>query len=231
MTRSSTPSYRPQMRISRGSLAKLADERLIEPPSGGREQDHPPTIRAERLDGREDGLRLHHHPRTPTEGFVVHLTMRIGRGVADVVDVDLEDAGTDRSPEEAFAERALEDGGEDREDVDAHRWRLARGAMASPHEEGTPSGVPSVRSGPWASHELHAERRHGRGGLAPQPRRDRQEAACHAANDRGPGAIPTDPARPGKARVLSFADAILDLVLRHLSRQHLRHLRLPMTAA
>jgi tRNA-Thr(GGU) m(6)t(6)A37 methyltransferase TsaA len=55
----------------------------------------------------------------------------VGREVAEVVHVDIEEARANGFAEEALPERALEDGREDREDVDAHERRLALPEMAA----------------------------------------------------------------------------------------------------
>src|SRR4029453_14203424 len=46
--------------------------------------------------------------------------------VTQVVHADVKKACLDRTPEQALAQRALEDPGEDRDDIDPHGRRLAR---------------------------------------------------------------------------------------------------------
>src|SRR5215210_2383262 len=100
---------------------QLVHEFALEAAPRRAQQDRAAAIVAERLDRREHRLGLHDHAGSAPERFVVHGPVPIGREVADVVQVDLEDALGDRPAEQALPQGALKDAGKDREHVDPHR--------------------------------------------------------------------------------------------------------------
>src|SRR5206468_8130946 len=72
----------------------------------------------DRLDHRRG---LHDHARPAAERRVVHLAMAVVGVVADVGHPDVHELLADRPAEEALAQRTVEEGGEERQDVDAER--------------------------------------------------------------------------------------------------------------
>jgi len=128
-----------------GFGGELADEVLVQPPPGRREQESAAIPRAERLDRREHRLGLEDHPRPAAVGLVVHLAVLVDRVVTQVVHAHVQQTGLDRPPEQALAKWALEDPGEDRDDVDPHHRRLARPSNGCHEARGGHSGV--VRPG------------------------------------------------------------------------------------
>ena len=63
-----------------------------------RRQEHDRTRRLQRIDGLEERLRLHHHPRSAAIRHVVDAAVAVGRVLAQVVDGDLDQAGRARPP-------------------------------------------------------------------------------------------------------------------------------------
>ncbi len=110
---------------------KLGDERAVEPPPLRREQHHRRLCldeRLHRLDGGEQRLRLHHHPRAAAERVVIDRPMPVSRPVAQVVQHDLDQPRVARAPHDRLVERPREHAGKQRQDVEAHRFILAHAA-------------------------------------------------------------------------------------------------------
>src|SRR5438093_9559778 len=108
-----------------GLLRQVTDEGLVQPAPGRRQHDHALGSLSQRFHRGEHRLGLQHHARSAAVGFVVHLAMPVGGEIADVVDPHVDDAGPDGLAQQALAQRALDDGGEDGEHVDPHTRRLA----------------------------------------------------------------------------------------------------------
>src|SRR5579885_2482279 len=89
-----------------------------------RSQHHQPArARALGLDRRDtvkNGLTADQHPRTAAERAVVHFLMLIGRVVADVPQPHVDESALDRQLQQALLQIAVEDAGEEREDVETH---------------------------------------------------------------------------------------------------------------
>ena len=77
-------------------------------------------VRARGLERGIEDVDAHDHPLAATEGVVIDGAMAVAGGLADIVQVEVEEAGFARAPEDGDIERAGEGGREEGEDIDAH---------------------------------------------------------------------------------------------------------------
>ena len=126
VTRSSTPSYRPQITTSRSSrLSSSATAWVNGRPCGviSTTADAAPALGRDRLDAREQRLGLHHHPRPAAVRHVVDRPVPIVGVVAQVAHPHIDHPPLARPPHHAGRQRRLDQFGKDRDDVGNHRRR------------------------------------------------------------------------------------------------------------
>ncbi len=105
--------------------------RLRKLPTLRRQQDHHigcAPRRPDVLDRPGQRLRLHHHPRSAAIRHVVHAAVPIGRVVAQVVNLDVQQAPLDAAADHPFREPGLDHPRKDRDDVELHSRRSAVGS-------------------------------------------------------------------------------------------------------
>ena len=104
-------------------LRQLADQRLVEPPAL-RGKHHQPSLRlAQRLhflNAIDDWLTAQKHARSASVGLVVDRLMLVGRPIAEVPAVHLDETALDGLLQQTLLKVALEEIGEEGEDVEAH---------------------------------------------------------------------------------------------------------------
>ena len=86
-----------------------------------------PRVGLDRVERPEHRVRLQHHPRSAAVRHVVHDPMAIGREVAQVVHLDVEQTALDRPADHAGRERLLEHRRKNRDDVERHGTRIGTG--------------------------------------------------------------------------------------------------------
>ena len=92
---------------------------LIKATAAGAEQEQRPRW-INRFDRRKDRTGRHHHARSPAERRVVHGSMGIGGVLTQIVTAQVEQSAGSTLSEQALAAEAIDQAGEDSEDVDTH---------------------------------------------------------------------------------------------------------------
>ena len=109
-------------------LGELAREGLGEALAGRRGHDEHRILRQHLVERRAPRLGLHDHAGAAAVGRVVHGAVAVVRPVAEVVHPQIQDAALARLADERDVEH-IEEGGEDRHDVDAHGSKSRHPAM------------------------------------------------------------------------------------------------------
>src|SRR6476660_4008685 len=78
-------------------------------------------VAEERFDGLKERLRLEDHAFAAAERPIVHGAMAVSRELAQVLDVNLHDAGFSRAANDSVIQRASEELRKDGDEVKAHR--------------------------------------------------------------------------------------------------------------
>ena len=100
-------------------LGEFARERLGEALAGRRRDDEHGILREDVVEHRSPRLGLHDHARAAAVGRVVDGAVTVVRPVAQIVHAQIQDAALPRLADERDVEH-IEEGREDRHDVDAH---------------------------------------------------------------------------------------------------------------
>jgi len=116
-------------------LRVVAGERLVEAAAAGGHEEHAACGCAKALDGFEDRLALQHHALAAAVGRVVGGAVFVARPVAEIVAVEGDETALLSFADHAFSQRCGGDGGEEREDVDAHGREAMKARLSSRGKE------------------------------------------------------------------------------------------------
>jgi hypothetical protein len=78
--------------------------------------------RANVLDGAQQRLRLHHHARSAAIRHIVYAAMPVGREVAQVVNLHVQQPAFNAATDHAFREAGFDHPRKNRDDVEFHAW-------------------------------------------------------------------------------------------------------------
>ncbi len=104
----SIPSYLPQRSVSAGSRASSPATFCVSSLPGRSQIDDPPARRARGLQGRGNGLRLHHHPRSAAVGGVVADVVPVHGKVPDVDQADRHEPAGNSPRQDRALQKTLE---------------------------------------------------------------------------------------------------------------------------